>query len=137
MLTLSEIEAQVNALSQKIGAPQSTLPTYGHSEQTARPHIEVSSVVYCYVVAERGQEISRYTAFEIDELLYKIFSDVTFILSTDYELKHRIENQDCRRLIFQHQIELLSLLSSQWAEKEAQEHRQILQQNPFIDSPSL
>jgi hypothetical protein len=137
MLTLSEIEAQVNQLAQKIGAPQNILPTYGYSEQTARPHVEVSPVVYYYVIAERGQEISRYTAFEIDELFYKIFSDVTFTLSTEYELKHRVENRDCRRLIFQHQIELLSLLSSQWAEKEAQEHGQILKQHPFNDSSGL
>jgi hypothetical protein len=134
MLTLSEIEEEVNQLAQKIGASQNILPTYGYSEQTARPHIEVGSVVYYYVVAERGQEYNRYAAFDLDELLQKIFTDVTFELSCKYELSHRIINQDSRRIIFQHQVELLSKLSPKWAERESQEHEQILKRNPFNDN---
>jgi len=137
MLTLSEIEAQVNELAQKIGAPQNILPTYGYSEQTARPHVEVSSVAYYYVVAERGQEISRYAAFDLDELLYKIFADATFELSVKYASKNRTENQDFRRLAFQHQVELLTFLSPQWGENESQEHAQILKQHPFDDCASV
>jgi hypothetical protein len=133
MLTLSEIKAKVNQLAQKIGASQNILPTYGYSEQTARPHIEVSSVVYYYVIAERGQEINRYTAFDVDELLYKIFADVTFELSSKYELAHRLTNQDSRRIMFQRQVELLSMLSPKWAERESREHEQILKKHPFDD----
>ena len=94
MLTLSEIEAKVKELAQKIGAPQTMLPTYGRSDPTERPHVEVSSIAYFYVTTERGQETSRYAALELDELLYKIFADVTFELSIKYELAHRIETQD-------------------------------------------
>jgi hypothetical protein len=137
MLTLSEVEAKVNQLAQKIGASQNTLPTYGYSEQTARPHVEVGSVVYYYVVAERGQENNRYAAFDLDELLYKIFSDVTSDLSSKYELSHRIKNQDSRRIRFQHQVELLSILSSKWAEQRSQEHEQILKHHPFDDEASI
>ncbi len=137
MLTLSEIEAKVNQLAQKIEAPKNILPTYGYSEQTARPHIEISSVVYYYVVAERGQEIDRYTAFDLDELLYKIFADVTFELSSKYEMSHRIANQDSRRIMFQHQVELLSRLSPEWAERESQEHEQILKKHSFDDYASI
>ncbi len=133
MLTLSEIEEKVNQLAQKIGASQNILPTYGYSEQTARPHVEVGSVVYYYVVAERGQEYNRYAAFDLDELLQKIFTDVTFELSCKHELSHRITNQDSRRIIFQHQVELLSKLSPKWAERESQEHELILKRHPFND----
>src|SRR5688572_4009168 len=110
-LKLSEIKAMVNRLAAKIGAPQNTLPTYGRSEQTGRPHIEVDSRGYHYVIAERGQEFERYTTSDIDECLYKIFADVTFELSTKFELAHRVENQDHRRIVFQHQVELLSMIS--------------------------
>ena len=92
MLTLSEIEVKVNELAQKIGAPQNILPTYGYSEQTARPHIEVDSWAYYYVVAQSGQEVSRYTTLDIDQLLYKIFADVTLMLSIKYAEQNRIEN---------------------------------------------
>ena len=94
MLTLSEIEAKVNKLAQKIGAPRSMLPAYGHSDPTERPHVEVSSIAYYYVTTERGQETSRYTALELDELLYKIFANITFELAIKYELENRIEPQD-------------------------------------------
>jgi hypothetical protein len=137
MLTLSEIEVKVNELAQKIGAPQGILPTYGYSEQTARPHVEVGSRAYHYVVAQSGQEVSRYAALDVDELLYKIFTDVTFELSITHAEKQRIENQDIRRLAFSHQIELLTLLSPQWGERGSQEHAQILEQAPFDDDGSV
>jgi hypothetical protein len=137
MLTLSEIEARVNQLAQKIGAPQNILPTYGYSEQSARPHVEVSSVAYSYVIAERGQELSRYETYDLDEIFYRIFADVTFELSIKYELAHRIKIQDSRRIHFQRQVELLSMLSPAWAERESQEHAEILKRYPFDDSASI
>ncbi len=137
MLTLSEIEVKVNELAQKIGAPQNILPTYGYSEQIARPHVEVSPWAYQYVVAQSGQEVSRFTTRDIDQLLYKIFADVTFGLAITYAEKNHIENQDIRRSAFQRQVELLTLLSPQWGERGSQEHAQTLMQAPFDDDGSL
>lgn len=133
MLTLSEIETRVNELAKVIGAPQGILPTYGYSEQTARPHVEVGSAAYYHVTAERGRETSRHAAVDIDELLYRIFADVTFELAVKHELAHRIETQDPRRILFQHQEELLSVLSPRWSRREAQEHEKILKRHPFDD----
>jgi hypothetical protein len=137
MLKLYEIEIKVNELAQKIGAPQNILPTYGYSEQTARPHVEVSAWAYYYVVAQSGQEVSRYATIDVDQLLYKIFVDVTFALAVTYASENRIENQDIRRLVFQRQVELLTLLSPQWGERQAQEQAQILKQAPFDDYGSV
>lgn len=137
MLRLFEIEIKVNELAQKIGAPQNILPTYGYSEQTARPHVEISSLTYSYVVAQSGQEVSRYATRDIDQLLYKIFIDVTFGLAITYAEKNRIENQDIRRSAFQRQVELLTLLSPQWGERQTQEQAQILKQAPFDDYGSV
>lgn len=137
MLTLSEIEEKVNELAQKIEAPQNILPTYGYSEQNARPHVEVSPRAYSFVVAQSGQEVSRYTTLDFNELLYKIFVDVTFGLAITYAEKNRNKNQDIRRVAFQRQIELLTLLSPQWGERMSQEHIQILEQAPFDDDGSL
>lgn len=137
MLALSEIEIKVNGLAQKIGAPQNILPTYGYSEQTARPYVEVSSGAYYYIVAQSGQEVSRYATRDIDQLLYKIFADVTFELSVRYAEDNRIENQDIRRLAFQRQVKLFNLLSPQWGERMSQEQAQILKQAPFDDDGSV
>jgi len=137
MLQLFEIEGKVNELAQKIGAPQNILPTYGYSEQIARPHVEVDSWAYYYVVAQSGQEVSRYTTRDVDQLLYKIFVDVTFGLAIAYAEKNRLENQDIRRVAFPHQIELLTRLSPQWGGRAAQEHAQTLEQAPFDDDGAL
>ena len=55
-LPLTEIKSRVKKLAEVIEAPAETLPTFGHSEQSGRPHIEVDSNGYHYVIAERGQE---------------------------------------------------------------------------------
>ncbi len=125
MLTLSEIKTKVDQLAQKIGAPQNILPTYGLFGMLDRPNVEVGSVVYYYVTPDdRGHVIDRYAAFDIDELLYKIFVSITSELSWEYALSHRTTNQTLGIIQNQHQIELLTTLSSKWAEKVAQEHEQ-------------
>jgi hypothetical protein len=132
--TLNEIKSEVNRLATKINATENLLPTYGSSEDGARPHIEIDSHGYHYVVVERGEELSRITTDDLDKLLYHVFEGVTFSLACEYELKHRVENQDSRRLIFKHQVELLSLLSSKWGEMEARDHERILRQHPYNDN---
>lgn len=134
MLTLLELESEVDRLAVKIGASGYILPTFGHSEDGARPHIEVDSSGYHYVVVERGQELTHLTTNDLDELLFKIFEGVTFSLACEYELTRRIESQDCRRILFQQQVDLLSKLFPHWGERESHRHEEILQQHPFDDN---
>jgi len=135
--TLNEIKAEVNRLAAQINASADLLPTYGYSKDGARPHIEIDSRGYHYIVVERGQEMSRVTTDELDELLYHVFKNVTSYLAGKYESKHRIDSQDSRRLIFQHQLELLSLLSPKWSQIKAREHERILKQHPFDDLANI
>jgi hypothetical protein len=137
MMTLSEIKAEVDRLAAQIDASGNVLPTYGHSEDGARPHIEVDARGYHYVVVERGQELKRLTTNDPDELLFNVFESITFSLALKYELAHRIEHQDCRRILFQRQVELLSMLSPHWSQREALSHEQTLRQHPFDDHASL
>ena len=134
MLTLEEIKSEIDKLAQGVGASGSILPTYGHSEDFARPHIEVDDSGYHYVVVERGKEEERFTTRVLNELLYRVFRDVTFTLAFDYELRHRVGGQDCRREGFRHQIELLSTLSPEWARRSADDQSKILHEHPFDDS---
>lgn len=136
-LELSEIKVELEQRAKTLGISERGLPTYGFTEHTARPHIEVDGMGYHYVVVERGVELHRFTTPELDELCYKVFSDITFGMASDYEFKHRIEDQDCRRIIFAHQVELLAQLSPKWAQREAQRHQRILIQFPFDDLAGL
>src|SRR4051812_20272455 len=138
MKSLTGIKAEVDRLAAMIGATgHHAPPTYGHTEDFARPHIEVDSRGYHFIVVERGHERERFTTGELDDLLCRIFQSVTFSLTIDYELAHRIETQDCRRLGFHRQIELLSQLSKRWAEREAEEHERILREHPFDDHSGI
>lgn len=137
MLTLSEIKQEIDRLAAMVGASEPLLPTYGRSEDGARPHIEVDSCGYHYVIVERGEELKRVSTQDLDELLFRVFADVTFNLAVDYELKHRIEGQDFRRIIFRRQVDLLSILSKAWADREDRAHEQILPEHPFDDFASI
>ncbi|HEV2862289.1 MAG TPA: Imm63 family immunity protein [Pyrinomonadaceae bacterium] len=133
MLTLSEIRDEVERLAALVGAPAHLLPTYGRTEDGARPHVEVDSRGYHYVVVERGNELTRVTTDDLDELLFNIFEAVTFSLATRHELTHRVEGQDFRRLLFGRQVGLLSALSPRWGEREALSHDAVLRRHPFKD----
>lgn len=136
-LGLPEIENRVRDLAARIGAPRQLLPTFGCSEDGARPHVEVGREgLLHYVVVERGQELDRQTVVELDELLWHIFKHVTFSLACEFELKHRVAFRDCRRLIFAKQVELLGVLSAEWADREQRDHEAILTRHPFDDAAS-
>ena len=137
MPALQEIKAEVDRLAAKIGASGYDLPTYGHSEDFARPHIESDSRGYHFVVVERGEELKRFTTPKLAELFERVFKSITFNLACKYELEHRVELPDCRKIIWLHQIDLLAMLSADWAEREAKRHKEILSQHPFDDFGSV
>ncbi len=133
MLPLQQIQSQIESLAARINAPQNILPTYGRSEDFARPHIEADPRGFHYVIIERGEERHRATTSNLDDLLYLVFSDITHSLALNYELRHRIETQDSRRLWFAHQVQLLNTLSPSWAARQAKEQDRILKEHPFND----
>jgi hypothetical protein len=133
-VTLLDVETQVRELARRIDAPDSALPTFGRSEDGARPHIEIdASGRLHYVVVERGQESERLPFIELDALLCRIFEGVTFQLAVDFEFTHRDAAKDCRRVLFSKQMELLRRLSPAWAAREAARHAEILERHPFRD----
>jgi hypothetical protein len=131
--SLVEIEARVRELAARIGATGDKLPTFGRSEDGARPHVEVNTSGLHFVVVERGEELERFTTNDLDELLWRVFESITFSLASDYEGRHRVRGQDFRRVMFAKQVELLATLSPAWAAREARNHDQILERHPFED----
>jgi hypothetical protein len=136
MKLLAEIKDEVTRLAQVLGASGNDLPTYGHTRDSAHPHIEVDDQSYHYVIVERGQELERKSTSDFDELLYWVFEDTTHNLAFAYELKNRIEDQDCRRIAFPKQVELLGLISPHMAARQANEIEKILAVAPYDDEPT-
>lgn len=97
------------------------------------PHIELVDGRYHYVVTERGSEFERKIAESEDELLYWLMSDVTISIALELELNNRVQGQDSRRQWFPKNIELLSLLSTEWAHRKESEYVKILAEHPFRD----
>lgn len=132
--SFDHIREQVNLLAASINAPQQLLPTYGCTVDGAHPHIEIDdNGRYHYVIVERGEELSREIAADTSDLLFMIFSAVTFSMACEYELRHRRKNEDPRRQLFSKQLELLGLLREEWKMREQKEQEPILQRHPFND----
>jgi len=135
MKSLAAIKTEVHSLAQLVNASSNDLPTFGHTRDGARPHIETADGGYHYVVVERGQELERRTTQDYSELLFWIFHDVTFQLAVDYELEHRVEDQDCRRIIFPRQVELMARLGPDFARRSSEHITGTLAQSPYDDEP--
>lgn len=131
-LDLPAIKEIIDALARIMSAPGDILPTYGVSEQSGRPHVEVGQV-YHYVVAERGSELSRRYTADLDLFLYWIFADASSQLAGSYELQNRVADEDTRRRRFAKQVELMGTISPSWAVKMRAEHSDILVLHPFRD----
>jgi len=135
MLTLRQIQSEVDRLAQQAGLEKTELPTYG--KETSRdfgyPHIEVDGTHYHYVVVERGAVQSRKSTTQIDELLYWIFEGVTSSMGFAYELAHRIEDRDGRRIAFAKQIELMTAISPELGARVSRKIDEILRIAPYDD----
>ena len=137
-LSYRQIKKKVKELANKIEAPANLLPTYRFSNGDESLLVEIDKIGNLhYVEIERGKEFARKTTSEFDELLYWIYSDVTFWMAAKFELNNRIENQDNRRIIFDQQEKLLGVLSDSWRQIGQNEHIQILVNHPFDDLAGL
>ena len=115
LLDLSEIKQRVDTLAAKIGAPESSVPSCGQNWADDHPYYEVSWA-YHLVERQRGEEHRRWTT-DLDEALYWGFETVTFNMASDYQVRHRVEGEDSRWMLFAYQLQLLNILDPAWPEK--------------------
>ena len=130
---LSELRHRIEALALVIDAPTGLLPSFQQPEHNARPDIEIDGDTYHYVIMERGQELERYSTTSLDDLLYRVFRDVAFSMSSKLARPHQRPGDDCRREMFRQQLMLLDGLKPEWAARCAVEHREVLANHPFVD----
>lgn len=130
---IDHVRREVQRIAQTVGASGAQLPAFARPDETARPYILVDDASYYYIIEERGVELERLTTDSLDELLYRACCDMTFSLAVAYELRHRVPGQDSRRIMFDHQVELLGRVDGVWAVRQAHEHARILARHPFVD----
>jgi hypothetical protein len=133
MHDLEDIKTRIERLARALDAPGHALPTFGRSDDSGRPHIEAESGTLHYIVCERGTELERFSTASTEELLYRVFRDVTSSMAVAYELAHRVRGEDSRRQMFAQQIALLHSINPRWALRRGLEHKSILAEHPFDD----
>ena len=136
MKSFQEVEKEVAKLARRVGASLHDLPTYGVSRDFGYPHIEVKDGLYHYVVVERGEERERRSSADFDDLVYWIFKSVTQSMAFFPEDMTGIRDQDCRRVAFPKQIQLMKRLGPKMAERLERDIAEILRQAPYDDEPT-
>ncbi len=83
LLTLLQIEGEIREIATIIHAPEEFIPTFGFSNETGLPHIEINDGHYTLIVYENGVELSRELFDDPDELLLKVLHDISFSMACD------------------------------------------------------
>jgi immunity protein 63 of polymorphic toxin system len=130
---LDALRERIRAAAARLGADDAKLPTYGASDHTGRPHVEVDDEGYHYVVCERGTEFERATSTDAEEIAFLACRDMAFEMACEQELASHVAGQDSRRRIFALELELLRALDPAWAERVRAENERILAEHPFVD----
>jgi len=116
-LDSADLRRKLEEEIKKISNDLTLLPEINNSNDFAKPFIEIDRYGYNYVCRERGEEIFRKLPFDLNDLLYEVFNDVTFELATKWEVKNRDENKDFRLLLFAKQVQLMSTINENFGEK--------------------
>lgn len=126
---MNELKNTIESLAAKIDASPSILPSYGRTEDFAKPHIETHGNEYHWVVVERGKELKRDKTTDLNEFLYWVFEYITFNMACTLELENRIENQDFRIQLFEIQENLISKINPKYQERLHVKHSKLLNAN--------
>ena len=132
-MTLATLGKQYREIAEKLGAPEYYCRFATTPQHDGSPHIEVIGDQFHFVVTERGSEFERRKTTDPQDILFWLVSGLTFGMACEWELKHRIEGEDSRRQLFQKQIDLLSQVNQDWAERMRESCKKILEEHPFED----
>lgn len=130
-LALLALREEIEALASKIDAPRELLPTYVKSIDFAHPHLEWDEKGYHWIIVERGREIKRVTSKDPSDVLYHVFGTITFEMACAFSVKNRDHNEDFRRKLWSHQLDLLTKIEPLWAGRRKSEMQAILLQAPY------
>ncbi len=126
-----ELRERLETELKKIDGDSGLLPEINNSNDDAKPFIEVDRYGYHYVCRERGEEIFRKIPFDIDQLLFEVFDDVTSEMARKWEAKNRKENEDNRLQCFAKQVDLMTKINKDFGERVNNRLQRILKFDPL------
>jgi hypothetical protein len=110
----------------KIGGDNRLLPEINNSNDFAKPYIEIDQYGYNYVCRERGVERFRKLPFDIDELIYEVFHDVTSEMATKWAIENSAVKEDFRLKWFAKRVDLMTKISRDFGTRLNNELQSIL-----------
>ena len=120
-LTLPQIEGKVREFTHIIHAPEDLIPTFGFSNESGLPHIEINSDTYCLVVSENGKQISKKSTKDPDELLFMIMHTITLSMACE-RIFNDTNYQNLRMRLFQTQKNIISKINLLYMSKVNLKH---------------
>lgn len=88
---------------------------------------------YYIEVGDRGGIEERVESPNAEEVLYKIYSGITFREATKEAMKHMEQGKDWRRKLFSFQLDMLKRIGGVFYLKRMQEINTILEESPYND----
>ena len=128
LLTLLQIEGRIRELAAIIYAPEEFIPTFGCSNQTGLPHIEISDGQYTVIVCENGVELSRESYDAPDELLNKVLHDISLSMASDLVYEDT-NDQNFRERFLEAQKNILSKINRYPIDTEKMEQDTLTKKN--------
>lgn len=130
---LEELRTEYDRLMQRVAAFDGVYSIQTERTDVGSPHVEFGDGQYHYIVTERGLDLESRSTPDVREIVYWMLYDVTFWMGVEFEFKNRIETQDCRRMIFAHQLELMLKADPEFAIRLEAHIAETLSKNPFND----
>lgn len=134
---LLKIRRKINQLQRIIDAPKMLRPSYGTLGYDMNSYfIEIDKKGIMRLIEtekNRVHEVRR--TKDLDELLYWIFTNITFSMACTNKSGRNADTYDHRKQIFLRQEELLGKLNPHWKEKKHAEYRNFIKKYPVDDIP--
>lgn len=133
--SLLKIKRKINQLQRIINAPKELRPSYGAFEYVDSYFIEIDPKgVMRLIETEKGRIHEVRRTKDLDELLYWIFTNITFAMACKQEREPDTKAKDRRIAIFLHQEELLGRLYPHWRDKKHAEYATFMKNHPKDDT---
>jgi len=128
ILKLPQIEGKIREFAAIIYAPEEFIPTFGSSNQTGLPHIEINNGHYTLIVCEKDVELSRETFDTADALVFKVLEEISFSMACDRVFKDTSDQNFSERFLTT-QKNIFSKIHLYYSDKVAHEHKTVSTEN--------
>lgn len=134
LVNIDEIQRQADEMILRAGFPKHSVNLCSAPYGDGTPYISFENDSYNYIYSERGYEFSRKVTHSLNTLLYWIMSEFAYKMAYQYELDHRVEGRDGRRIAFPKFIEIMANMNPAWESEARVDIQKILAEAPYDDS---